>query len=613
MTDLATHPTSRSAPRHRGQGRADGGSTPDPQDRAQLAAHPVSLRRIGALFLPYRWRLLGVIGLIVTSSALSLATPFLTRHLIDEAIPRQDVPLLLGLVAGMLLVTVVANVLGVLQTWHATTVGQRVMHGLRTDVFRHLQRPSLDFFTRTRAGQVQSRFTHDISAMQSVVSTTATSVAANVTTAVGTAIAMVALSWQLSLLSLLGSPPAVWRTRKVATMRREATSRRQSALADLQGQVEEPLSVSGVLLAKTLGAGPTLARRFEQSSADLLDLEVRAQLAGRWRMATMSIVFAAVPALIYLVAGLPLTGGDITIGTLVAFIALQAGIFRPLTGLLSVGVQVIGDPPRPATISAPRGHLRMDGVSFRYPGADRDALAGVSLDVPAGTHLALVGESGSGKTTLAGLVARLHDPTSGHVTIDGVDLRALSLGELSGIVGVVSQETYLLHTTVRENLRYARPGATDAEIEDAARAAQVHDLITSLPEGYETVVGSRGHRFSGGEKQRLAIARTLLRDPRVLVLDEATSALDNETERAVQSALEVASRGRTTLTIAHRLSTVTDADRIVVLEHGRVVETGRHEELLMTGGTYATLARGAGGGGVRRPGQGAGAGSGRHR
>jgi ATP-binding cassette, subfamily B, bacterial len=328
-------------------------------------------------------------------------------------------------------------------------------------------------------------------------------------------------------------------------------------------------------------------------------------------MASLSIIFAAIPAVIYLAAGLPVTAGTVSIGTLIAFTTLQNNLFRPITGLLSTGVSVISslalfarifeyldlpvevdEPARPVRIDPARvtGQVRFEDVSFTYPGADRPALASVDLDVPAGSTLAVVGETGSGKTTLGSLVARLYDPSRGTVRIDGIDVRDMSLADLAAIVGVVSQETYLLHTTVRENLRYAKPTATDAEIEDAARAAQIHDLIASLPDGYDTMVGSRGHRFSGGEKQRIAIARTLLRDPRVLVLDEATSALDTETERAVQQAFDVLARGRTTITIAHRLSTVRNADQIVVLDHGHIVEAGDHVGLLASQGRYAELA-----------------------
>ncbi|MEO8828945.1 ABC transporter ATP-binding protein [Lapillicoccus sp.] len=583
----------------------------DPADRAQLAESPVSWRRVGALFAPYRARIALVMSLIVASSAVSLSTPFLLRLVIDDALPQRDTTLLLLAVGGMLAVTVVTAVLGVLQTWLSTTVGQQVMHRLRTDVFAHLQRQSLAFFTRTRNGEIQSRLTNDVAGMQSVVTSTATSVASNVTTAVGTAIAMVALSWRLSLLSLLVIPPAVWLTRRVALLRREVTAKQQRRMADLLIQVDEGLSVSGVQLTKTLGASETMSSRFAATSRELVDLEVQSQLAGRWRMATMSIVFAAIPALIYLAAGFPATSGGMTIGTLVAFTALQTGIFRPLMGLLDVGVSIVSSmalfsrifgyldlradvepslDPVAVDHAALRGEIRFDAVSYRYPDADRLALDRVDLVVPAGTSLALVGETGSGKSTLASLVARLRDPSSGRVSIDGVDLRDLSFEDLARIVGVVSQETYLLHASIRDNLLHARADATDADLWAALEAAQVADLVATLPGGLDTVVGARGLRFSGGEKQRLAIARTLLRDPRVLVLDEATSALDNDTERELQAALEVVARGRTTITIAHRLSTIEDADQIAVLWHGRVVELGSHAQLVDRGGRYARLA-----------------------
>lgn len=594
----------------RGRGPGAMGSKKDPRDLEQLQEHPVSFRRVAALFKPHRMALSVVMVLIVATAIVGLATPFITKALIDHAVPDHDVPMLLWLVGGMLAVTVISSIFGVFQTWQSTLVGQHVMNRLRSDLFTHLQRQPLSFFTKTRGGDVQSRLTNDIAGMQTVVTNSATSVASNVTTAIGTAVAMVALSWQLSLLSLIVLPPAIWTTRKVSRMRRNITTRTQRALADLQVQVEESLSASGVLLSKTLGTGPALSERFAVTSAELVELEVRSQLAGRWRMATMSIVFAAIPAMLYLIAGLPATSHGMTIGTLVAFTALQAGLFRPLMGVLNVGIQVtasmalfsrifeyidlpveIDDPANPVAIDtkSAAGHVRIENVDFRYPDADRLALAGIDLDVPAGTSLALVGETGSGKSTLAGLVARLQDPTVGAVTIDGIDIRDMTLTDISRLVGVVSQETYLLHTTVRENLRYAKPEATDAEIENSARAAQVHELIIDLPDGYDTMVGARGYRFSGGEKQRIAIARTLLRDPRVLVLDEATSALDNQTERAVQRALDTVSHGRTTITIAHRLSTIHNADQIAVLSHGEVIEIGSHDSLRETDGKYAAL------------------------
>jgi ATP-binding cassette, subfamily B, bacterial len=611
---VRAHPTeSRSSlespPTNRESGRGRGSRTVTAAEKAQ--AHDVSLRRIGQLFAPYRWQMAIVTAIIVASSLVGVVSPFLLRAVIDTALPDRNLQLLSFLVAGMVAVAAVTAAFGVVQTWISTKVGQQVMHGLRTSVFAHLQRQSVAFFTRTRTGEVQSRITNDIGGMESVVTSTATSIAANLTTAVATAVAMAALSWRLSLISLVVMPPAIYLTRKVAKMRRAITTQQQRELADLNVTIEEGLSINGVQLAKTMGTGPSLVQRFTASSARLIDLELRSQLAGRWRMASMSVVFAAIPAIIYLAAGLPVTAGAMTIGTLIAFTTLQNSLFRPLTGLLNTSVSVISslalfarifeyldlpveidEPASPVDIDPARiaGHVRLENVSFRYPGADRAAISGVDLDIPAGTTLALVGETGSGKTSLGSLIARLYDPTEGSVRVDGTDIRDLRLADLAAVVGVVSQETYLLHTTVRENLRYAKPSATDAEIEAAARAAQIHDLIAGLPDGYDTMVGSRGHRFSGGEKQRIAIARTLLRDPRVLVLDEATSALDTDTERAVQKAFDALAQGRTTITIAHRLSTVRDADQIVVLDHGQIIESGTHTSLVASDGRYAVLA-----------------------
>jgi ATP-binding cassette subfamily B protein len=602
--NLATPQTKRDTSTRGGR---SGSRTVTAAEKAQ--AHDVSLRRIGRLFIPYRWPLAVVTAIIVASSLVSLASPFLLRAVIDTALPQKNLQLLAWLVIGMVAVAAISSGLGVIQTFISTKVGQQVMHGLRTSVFSHLQRQSIAFFTRTRTGEVQSRIQNDIGGMEAVVTSTATSIASNLT--VATAVAMAVLSWRLSLISLVVMPPAIYLTRKVAKMRKAITTQQQRELADLNVTIEEGLSINGVQLAKTMGTSPALVQRFTDSSARLIDLELRSQLAGRWRMSSLSIIFAAIPAIIYLAAGLPVTAGTISIGTLIAFTTLQTTLFRPITGLLNTSVSVISslalfarifeyldlpvevdEPAHPVSIDPAQvtGHVRFSGVSFAYPGADRPALSDVNLDVPAGTTLALVGETGSGKTTLGSLMARLYDPSSGAVRIDGIDLRDLRLADLAAVVGVVSQETYLLHTTVRENLRYAKPTATDDEIEDAARAAQIHNLIVSLPDGYDTMVGSRGHRFSGGEKQRIAIARTLLRNPRVLVLDEATSALDTETERAVQEAFDTLAQGRTTITIAHRLSTVRNADQIVVLDHGHVVEAGTHTSLLADQGRYAELA-----------------------
>ena len=568
----------------------------------------VDPRRILRLFRPYTGRLVVVGLLIAVSSLVGLGSPFLLRGIIDNALPHKDTGLLALLALGMIGVAVVSTVVGVYQTLLSTTIGQRIMRDLRVAVYAHLQRMSLAFFTKTRTGEVQSRIANDIGGMQAIVTSTATSIVSNATVVVGSAIAMLAMDVRLALLSFVLLPGTVWINRRVGAMRRRLTTERQHRLALMTSQVQESLSVSGVLLGRSMGRSPELTERFAGDASGLADLEVRSQMAGKWQQSTISITFAAVPAVTYWLGGLALAGGStVSIGTLVAFTTLQSSLFNPLNALLRTGVQVqsslalfarifeyldlpvdIVESPSPVALPGVRGDVRFSGVSFAYePGAP--TLIDVSLEVPAGSTLAVVGATGSGKTTLGYLLGRLYDADSGSITIDGVDVRDLSLSALSSTVGVVSQDPYLLHASIAENLRFARPDATDDELVRAARAARIHDLIASLPEGYDTVVGERGYRFSGGEKQRLAIARTVLRNPPVLVLDEATSALDTRTERSVQAALDELSAGRTTVTVAHRLSTVRSADRIAVLDRGRVVELGSHDELLALGGRYAEL------------------------
>jgi ATP-binding cassette subfamily B protein len=608
-----------------------------PKRKSGAKAADVDVRRIMRLFRPYRARLAFVGVLVALSSLVSVASPFLLRAILDTAIPQGRTGLLAVLALGMIATAVANGVFGVMQTLISTTVGQRVMHDLRTAVYERLQRMSLAFFTRTRTGEVQSRIANDIGGMQATVTSTATSLVSNLTSVVAAVVAMLALDWRLTVVSLLLLPVFVWVARKVGRERKRIATDRQKQMAAMSAIVTESLSVSGILLGRTMGRSDSLTRDFSTESERLVDLEVRSNMQGRWRMAVIGIVMSAMPALLYWAAGL--TGGShgssISIGTLVAFVSLQQGMFRPTVSLLATGVQVqtslalfqrifeyldlpvdITERPDPVRIERVRGDIRFEGVDFAYEseseaelkprlgtgtgtgdgtgtgiGGAALTLRGIDLTLPAGHSLAVVGATGSGKSTLSYLVPRLYDVTAGRVTLDGTDVRDLSFDTLSAAIGVVSQETYLFHASVAENLRFAKPDATDEEITAAAKTAQIHEHIAGLPDGYDTLVGERGYRFSGGEKQRLAIARTILRDPPVLILDEATSALDTRTEAAVQDAIDALSAGRTTITIAHRLSTIRDADQIAVLDAGRIVERGSHDELLALGGRYAALSR----------------------
>ena len=592
-------------------------------------------RRVARLFRPYRGRVALVVILILVTSGLGVVNPLLTKQVFDKALfpPGHNGPnygLLYALVALMVAVPLVAAAIGVAQTYLTTVVGQRVMQDLRNRLYEHLQSMSLRFFTATRTGELQSRLQNDVGGVQNVVTNTASSVLSNVVTVLSTVAAMLVLSWQLTLLALGVVPVFVYLTYRVGRVRRRISGQTQESLAELSALTEETLSVSGVLLTKVFDRRRDAVERYRAENRRLAGLQVRQSMVGRSFFALVQTFFSVAPALVYLVAG----QSHLSSGTIVAFTTLQTRLLFPIGQMLQTAVEVqsslalferifqyldlphdIVDVDGAKTIPAAdvRGEVALRNVWFRYEepevpifdgaGVDGDGavvpldrparrewtLEDVSLEVEPGQLAAIVGPSGAGKTTISYLVPRLYDTVRGEVELDGHDVRELTLATLAGAIGMVTQETYLFHATVRENLLYARPDATQDELEAAARAAQIHERITELSDGYDTLVGERGYRMSGGEKQRLAIARVILKDPRVLILDEATSALDTSSERLVQAALEPLMANRTTIAIAHRLSTIMSADVIFVLDRGHLVEQGTHPELLARGGLYAEL------------------------
>ncbi len=590
---------------HLGEGQDDG--------RPRIAFERALLRRVFRYFIPYRKPAVLVLVCIGIASTLGLAAPLLVRALLDQALPNRDRPLLNWLVLGLVLLPVVTGLLNVLQTYWNVKISQGLMFDLRIALYGHLQRMSLRFYATTRAGEILSRINNDTAAVNGVVLNTFLGVVTNLLTVLVTAGVLVAMDWRLAILACAIVPAFVLPMRRIGQLRHKLSRETQEKQSELQAVTQDVVNIGGFLLMRLFGRADYEADRFSEGNRKVLDLQLRQSMVGRWMFLFLGIIAAAGPALVYWYGGRRIIQGDaesvgLTIGTIIAFVAYLSNLYRPVAQLANIYVDLQGafavfvrifeyldmkpdvqDKPDARPLTAVRGEIRFDGVSFAYRPDQRPAVQDLSFAIAPGQLAALVGPSGAGKTTVTYLVPRFYDPQAGRILIDGHDLRDVAQDSLAAQVGMVTQETFLFHATVRDNLLYARPDAGEDALIAAAKAAHIHDFIASLPDRYDTLVGERGFKLSGGEKQRLSIARAILKDPRILILDEATSSLDSQSEAAIQAALGPLMKGRTTLVIAHRLSTVLAADVILVLNQGRLVERGTHAELLALGGLYASL------------------------
>ncbi|MBA3823536.1 MAG: ABC transporter ATP-binding protein [Ktedonobacterales bacterium] len=572
----------------------------------------VTVGRVLTLFAPYKLYVVGVLICILIGAALGVIPAYLTAQIIDRAIGGHDAHLLVTLSIATVVLVLVAGLVGVLQSYLNNVIGQRVMADMREKLYRHLMDLSLRFFGRNKLGDLMSRFNNDIGGIQNVVTNTFVSIVSNVVTIIVTLVFMIAFNPLLALVAVIIVPAFAIPTRQVGKVRRRLSRATQEKLAEMGSFLEETLGISGILLVKNFVRQDYESGRFNKTSREIMALQIRQNMVGRWFFMFIGLFSTLGPALVYLVGGFEVIGvikGHVTVGEIVAFVALLGRLYPPTTQLMNVWVDIqgsaslfdrifevfdeprdIADQPGAPALPPVQGHIAFEHVDFAYV-ENREALHDLSFEVQPGQLVALVGPSGAGKTTVTMLIPRIYDVTGGTVSIDGHDVRDVQLYSLDAQLGMVTQETYLFHTTLRENIAYGRPAATEDEIIAAAQAANIHDFIMELPEGYDTIVGERGYKLSGGEKQRIAIARVILKDPRILILDEATSSLDSHSEALIQAALEPLMRQRTTVVIAHRLSTILAANTILVLDHGQIVERGSHRDLLAQDGMYAQLYR----------------------